>query len=146
MKVDENKGQRGATLAGEHAAVLTQYFSQREDEMVHLTASDIWLEADSKPADNVECTSMSALIIWQDGRCSFARMGWNASGRKFQDQLNNCWGTMFGPIHVKIGYVPNYHDTGKGMWTFEFSPNDILAWRCALMTEEEFARASAAIQ
>ena len=49
---------------------------------------------------------------------------------------------MFGPVSVQFKHVPDYFSTGKGIWTVEFKPDNILAWRCALMTEEEFNSAA----
>lgn len=112
-----------------------------EEKMAFLKPSDFAFHTPREHTQAEKANSMSAMIIWQDGKCTFTRMSWKVPGFPFRDQLDACWGTMFGPLHVKIGHVPNYHSSGKGMWTFEFMPSSILAWRCALMTEEDFEEA-----
>lgn len=140
MKVGVVSSKRPAHVTPERFAQLQQDF-MKSHEMPYFKASDFWLTS-REMTDAEKRNSMFAIIRWENGTYSFARFSWKACGFPFRDQLDSYWGTMFGPVSVQFKHVPNYFGTGKGVWTIEFKPDNILAWCCALMTEEEFNSAA----
>lgn len=144
MKIGVVSTKRPAHVTPERFVQLQQDF-MKSHEMPYLKASDFFLTA-REMTDAEKRNSVLAIIRWEDGTYSFARFSWKACGFPFRDQLDSCWGTMFGPVSVQFKHVPDYFGTGKGIWTVEFKPNNILAWRCALMTEEEFNSAAEVVR
>ena len=144
MKIGVVSSKRPAHVTPERFVQLQQDF-MKSHEMPYLKASDFFLTA-REMTDAEKRNSMFAVIRWEDGTDSYARFSWKVGGFRFREQLDCCWGTMFGPLSVQFKHVPDYFGTEKNVWTVQFKPDNIFAWRCALMTEDEFKAVSETIK
>ena len=106
------------------------------EAMIHLTSEEVELVSSGRNDELGSDGSFFVGVTRPDKSWTPMRFRFKDAGQKYKDMLSNSILGTFGPIHVRMWYEKNYQNSKKSFWLVEFSANNILAWRTALLAAD----------